>query len=173
MRPVYISNRLCWIEQKLNWNVTQAWEKPYTIGILSYTDTWCLVPFSISISCTVWLCFLYHNQQQRNVRVLHDISSQQRGTERGIQQENSATKLVDICRSSCKSSAWQSGWGLILEFVDTERQEWTSMAKYFFRRKWRGSVTEQKNKQKIVTGCPETCYSWGPCLHNWVKWQER
>ena len=44
----YISNRPSWIGQKMNWNVTQALEKPYTIGILSYTDSWCLVPFSIT-----------------------------------------------------------------------------------------------------------------------------
>jgi hypothetical protein len=44
--PVYISNRPSGIGQKLNWNVTQALEKAYTTGILSYTDSWCLVPFS-------------------------------------------------------------------------------------------------------------------------------
>ena len=31
------------MDQKLNWNVTQALEETFTIGILSYTDSWCLV----------------------------------------------------------------------------------------------------------------------------------
>jgi hypothetical protein len=30
--------------------VTQALEKPFTIAIFSYTDSWCLVPFSGNIS---------------------------------------------------------------------------------------------------------------------------
>jgi hypothetical protein len=34
-----------------NWNVRQAWENLYTIGILSYMDCWCLLPFSSNISC--------------------------------------------------------------------------------------------------------------------------
>jgi hypothetical protein len=38
------------MDQKLNWNVTQALEKLFTIGILSYTDSWCLVPFSSNVS---------------------------------------------------------------------------------------------------------------------------
>jgi hypothetical protein len=38
------------MDQKLNWNVTQALEEPFTIGILSYMDSWCLVPFSSNVS---------------------------------------------------------------------------------------------------------------------------
>jgi hypothetical protein len=33
--------------------VTQALEKPFTIAIFSYTDSWCSVPFSSNIS---WDC---------------------------------------------------------------------------------------------------------------------
>jgi hypothetical protein len=44
-----------------NWNVRQTWKNQYTLGILSYTDIWCLVPFSSNISCDcthkVCLCF--------------------------------------------------------------------------------------------------------------------
>jgi hypothetical protein len=47
----YISNRPSRKGQKPNWNVAQTLEKSYTIGILSYTDSWCLVPFSIHIPC--------------------------------------------------------------------------------------------------------------------------
>jgi len=49
------------MDQKMNLNVTQALEKPFTIGILSYTDSWCLVPFSSNVSGDsthkVGLCF--------------------------------------------------------------------------------------------------------------------
>jgi len=57
----YISNRPSVMDQKLNSNVTQALEKPFTIGMLSYTDSWCLVPFSSNVpwdrSDKVRLCF--------------------------------------------------------------------------------------------------------------------
>jgi hypothetical protein len=33
-----------------NWNIRQAFENIYTIPILSYTDSWCLVHFSSNIS---------------------------------------------------------------------------------------------------------------------------
>jgi len=61
MHPVYISNRPSRIGQKLNRNLTQASEKPFTIGILSHTDSWYLAPFSSNVSCDrthkVCLCF--------------------------------------------------------------------------------------------------------------------
>jgi hypothetical protein len=58
----YFSNRPSVMEQNLNWNVIQALERPFTIGILSYTGSWCLVPFSSNVSCDrthnkVFLCF--------------------------------------------------------------------------------------------------------------------
>jgi hypothetical protein len=53
----YISNHPSRIGQKMNWNVTQALEKPYTIGILSYTDSLCLVPFS-SRPCKSKFCVI-------------------------------------------------------------------------------------------------------------------
>jgi hypothetical protein len=46
----YISNRPSVMDLKLNWNVTRALEKPFTIGVLSYTDSWRLVPFSRNVS---------------------------------------------------------------------------------------------------------------------------
>jgi hypothetical protein len=49
------------MDQKLNWNAAQALEKPFTIGIFSYTGSWCLVPFSSNVSGDsthkVGLCF--------------------------------------------------------------------------------------------------------------------
>jgi hypothetical protein len=65
----YISNRPQ-IGQKLHWNVAQALEKPYTIGILSYTDSWCLVPFSIKYILRQCLRFGYHNQEQSDILVV-------------------------------------------------------------------------------------------------------
>jgi hypothetical protein len=52
----YISTHPSQTGQKLNWNVIQALEKPFTIGILSYMESWCLVPFSSNIycDCTIW-----------------------------------------------------------------------------------------------------------------------
>jgi len=59
----HFSNHPSGIGQKLNWNVTQALEKPYTIGILSYMDSWCSFPFSSNIfydrTHEVCLCFGY------------------------------------------------------------------------------------------------------------------
>jgi uncharacterized membrane protein len=55
--------------------------------------------------------------------------------ELGTQQENSATKLVDICRSFCNSSAWQSELGFVLGMC------WlNSSGKRFFSRKWVSSL---------------------------------
>ena len=46
----FFSNSPSVMDQKLNWNVTQALEKTLTIGILSYMDSWCIVPFSSNVS---------------------------------------------------------------------------------------------------------------------------
>jgi hypothetical protein len=57
----YFSTRPSVMEQKLNWNVIQALERPFTIGILSYKDSWCLVLYSSNVSWDrthkVFLCF--------------------------------------------------------------------------------------------------------------------
>jgi hypothetical protein len=57
------------MDQKLNWNVTQALEKPFTIGILSYTDSWCIVPFSSNGDSThkVGLCFGSHESNKQYI----------------------------------------------------------------------------------------------------------
>ena len=78
----YFSNRLSVTDQKPNWNVRLALEK-YIIGILSYTDSWCLVAFSINISWDrVCVCFGYHNQEQCEIWVIKWRSSLQRGVHR-------------------------------------------------------------------------------------------
>ena len=48
---IYFSNRLSVMDQKLNWNVRLALRNLYNICILSYIDSWCIVSFSINISC--------------------------------------------------------------------------------------------------------------------------
>ena len=57
----YFLNRLSVKDQKPNWNVRLALDNLFNICILSYTDGWCLVSFSINISCDrthkVCLCF--------------------------------------------------------------------------------------------------------------------
>jgi len=53
---------------------------------------------------------------------LHDVSSRQRGTERGTQQENSATQLGDKCRRPCNSVLDRVNealrWILLTQFFD-------------------------------------------------------
>jgi len=151
----------------MKWNT--GIRQPYTIGILSYTDSWYLVPLVLIYPATMCVCFGYHNQEQSDIWINIWRSFLQRGTEQGTQQENSATKLVDICRSSCNSNAWQSEWGFCLEMC------WlNSRAKRFFRRKWVSRLAwKQTGEVSKITGWLETCYSWGAYVHNWVKWPER
>jgi len=60
-----------------NWNIRQAWKNLYTLIILSYTDIWCLVPFSSNISCNrthkVCLCFEHRRRNSVIYQSLNDI----------------------------------------------------------------------------------------------------
>ena len=83
--------------------VTQALEKPFTIAVFSYTDSWCLVPFGSNIS---W------DPKHKSVSCF-DFGSygiiyrQGKGRqERDTQQENSNTKLAAHKYNSYNSNAW-------------------------------------------------------------------
>lgn len=60
-----------------NWNVRQAWKNLYTLGILSFTDIWFLVPFSSNISCNhthkLCLCFDYRRRNSVIYQSLNDV----------------------------------------------------------------------------------------------------
>ena len=68
-----------------NWNVRQAWENLYTIGILSYTDCWCLLPFSsntvypatVHVKC---VCYGYRIKRECNISfsILRQWGTQQK-----------------------------------------------------------------------------------------------
>jgi len=86
MQPVITYIYLCvwWYAASLwyffkpsNWNVKQAWKNLYTIGILSYTDSWCLVSFSSNISCDrtykLDLCFDYRIRNSVIYQSLNDV----------------------------------------------------------------------------------------------------
>ena len=91
-----------------NWIIGQVWKNLYIVGILSYPECWCIVPFSSNISCDlthkVYLCFDYWIRNSVIYQSLNDL-------QQGTQQEYSATKLAVIIRYSCNSNAWQSEWG--------------------------------------------------------------
>jgi hypothetical protein len=63
---------LTYFSKPSNWNVGQAWENLYTIGILSYTDCWCLLPFSSNISCNrSHKAHLFWLQDKYRVQYIH------------------------------------------------------------------------------------------------------
>jgi hypothetical protein len=82
--------------------VTQALEKPFTIAIFSYMDSWCLVPFSSNIS---W------DRKHKSVSCFDFgsygiiYSQEMGGQERDTQQGNSNTKLAAHKYNSCNSDA--------------------------------------------------------------------
>ena len=126
-------------ETELKWytgiweNVPLALYHTQTIGasfllVITY-------PATVHIVC---LSFGYHNQEQCNIWVNKWHSFLQWGT----QQENSATKLVNICRNFCNSNAWQSEWGFVLECVD-----WTAVLNISSEGNERHQLLSIKNKQ--------------------------
>ena len=68
-----------------------------TICILSYTDSWCLVPFTSNIPCDhthkAVSLFWLHNHEQRHISV----------TQQGTQQENFSKKHAVIIRSPVRA----------------------------------------------------------------------
>jgi len=130
-RLSYFSNSPSVMHQKLNWNVTQALEKTFTIGILSYTDSWSLVPFSSNVS---WDCtesgsvFWLRDWQQFRI-ISHQTwhNSWQQDT----QQEYSYTNLADTHLLPVTATQGRvkeaSHWNVTVKALYTAR---------FFRRKW-------------------------------------
>jgi len=103
----YISNSPSRIGQKLNWNVTQALVKPYT-SASSYTDSWCLFPFSSNIFWTVWgqLKWVSVLPRERNCSMLSARDEIPCRRERGIEVSYTARQfLYEASRhnyNSCK-----------------------------------------------------------------------
>jgi hypothetical protein len=100
-----------------NWSIRQARENLYTIGILSYTVCWCLLPFSNIYPATVHIkciCFGYRIKRECNISL---TMLRQQGT----QQESSATMHAVMIRRSCNSSTWQSEWGFVPRTVELHR----------------------------------------------------
>jgi hypothetical protein len=91
------------IEHVLNWNAREAWMNLHTTGILSYTESCCLVPFSSNISslvhtdtdCCSWTTI---NRAFSHSPVRYTTT------------KTSATKHAIIIRS-CGCNNWQSEWG--------------------------------------------------------------
>jgi hypothetical protein len=163
------------MDQKLNCNVTQVLEKSSTIGILSYTDSWCLVPFSSNVSGDsthkVVLCF---GSQESTVTKLRNVILCNRVHSKNI-SIRSLHKYI-----SCNSKAWQSEWGFSYSNVFMNlRQMNTSMSSHskpsrFFRRKGkaRHELLDIKKTDEVekTTGWREKCYLWGAYVYDWVKW---
>jgi hypothetical protein len=89
----YFSNSPSVMDQKLNWNVTQALEKTFTIGILSYTDSWWLVPFSSNVLGPYSKPVSVLTKRMRTVScVIHKTS--RTSLQRDTRQEYSYTNLA-------------------------------------------------------------------------------
>ena len=144
----YISNSPSWIGQKLNWNVTQALGEPYT-SALSYTDSWCLVPFSSNYpgqynhevgrsESVFWL-------EKETVACLSPLDvipwRRERGIERGTQQDNSNTKqaITDIIPVG----------GMLCRVKEASHCNVYWANRHSFRRKWMASVAYCKEKTRF------------------------
>jgi hypothetical protein len=103
VQPVIIYIYLCvqWYAASLsyffkpsNWNVIQALENLYIIGILSYTDCWCLVHFSSNMSCNrshkVCFCFGYRIKTECNISVTI------------LQQQAAGYTVRKFCYKACR-----------------------------------------------------------------------
>ena len=82
--------------------VTQDLEKPFTIAIFPYTDSWCLVPFSSNVSWDP-----KHKGIDCFAVAIKSIAYIQGkgGQERDTQQEIFNTKLAADKYNSCNSDA--------------------------------------------------------------------
>ena len=111
----FFSNRPSVMDQKLNWNVMQAVEKPFTIGILSYMDSWCLVPFSSNVT---WDCpqslslFCLREWEQCNITVTKWRNSSPRGFRSRIHSKNIPMRISRHKYISCNSNPRQSERGM-------------------------------------------------------------
>ena len=93
----------------------------YNICILSFTDSWCLVPFSSNISChrthNVRLCCNY--KRSRVTKWRNSLVNS------GVHSKKFLDEACHHKYISCNRNACQSEWGFGLEFVDEVHQmEW-------------------------------------------------
>ena len=98
-------------ETELKWKTDI--EKLYNICMLSFADSWCLVPFSSNIS---WDC-------KHNVRLCYDHRGKRfiyQSPNNQFRAEYTASNLLyEAChhkQNSCNSNAYQSEWGFRLEW---------------------------------------------------------
>jgi hypothetical protein len=144
-------------EHILNGTVRQAWKNLYTIGILSYTDSCCLVPFSSNISC---IC------PQRESLFLLDSNgtvsyiSHQWGT----QQENFAAKHTVIYMFLWLQRLAE--WMMLHSPVTTNcvtllilREERKTSVHGNKRNIW--GFEDYRQAAKLL---------WGAYVHNWIEW---
>jgi hypothetical protein len=94
---IFFSNSPSAIEHILNWNVRQAWKNLYTVGILSYKNSCCLVPFSSNIS---WA------QPHRPLLFWLDKKKSSPGTSE-VHSKKMLVLSTPSFRCSCDGSAWQ------------------------------------------------------------------
>jgi len=144
----------------------------FSIGILSYTDSWYLVHFSSNISCKLrtkkCLCFEYSITASKLCRQV---------TWSGIHRKNSYTKqafrkrlpvTATLCRVNEASQRYACGLGKCWA------NEIRSSAKHFSIRKWVSRLawkqTEESSKDYRMS---INCYSWRAYAQNLVKWPER
>jgi len=127
----YFSNSPTVMDQKLNWNVTQALEKTFTIGILSYKDSWYLVPFSSNVSWdhTHSLVSVLAKRMRAVSCVIHEMSHN--SSQQDTQQEYSytdltATHLLPVTATQGRVKE-PSHWNVMVKVL---------YAACFFRRKW-------------------------------------
>ena len=102
-------------ETELKWKT--GIENLLNVCILSYTDSWCLVPFSSDISCDVThIVRLYYDYGMLASKLFISSEIVQSGV------EYTASELLYEARrhkqNSCNGDACQSEWGFGLEFVD-------------------------------------------------------
>jgi len=123
-------------ETELKWKTDT--ENLYNICVLSYTDSWCLVPFSSNIS---W----YRKYNMRtccgstgNRALCQSPNKRFLSSEWSTQQATCYTKHA-VTNNSCNSNAYHSEWGFGLEFVDGALGM-EGVAKCFWPRKWNESV---------------------------------
>ena len=125
----YFSNTPSVMDQKLNWNVTQALEKTFTFGILSYTDSWCLVPFSSNVSWDhIQSLSLFWLTEWEQWCVIQETScnSSQRDTQEEYSYTNlAATHLLPVTATQGRVKE-PSHWNVTVRVL---------YAAHFFRRK--------------------------------------
>jgi hypothetical protein len=157
---IFFSNSPSVIEHVLNWNVRQAWKNLYNIGIVSYKDSFCLVPFSSNISCVLSLLWL----DEKKKVILPGTSE--------VHSKKILLLSTPSCRHYCDCNAWHSEWGFAPRMITTNHVS-------LLNESWEGNDTalcvakQQTYEFSKITHRLRNYYSGGAYVHNWVKWPER